>query len=570
MYKYLLFIGDGYNWQNGIPFRDRLGPFFRREAGQRSGEALVVLMSFAVFLSSFWLGDDSFITFRTLDNFVNGYGLRWNVDERVQSFTNPLWLFFLSPIYLLIREIYVTAFAGTLAIFVGILWLLVRHNKGHLHLLILFSLLLLSRSFVEYLSSGLENSLSYFLIALYFYNFIEHVNMHSGRFHTKSGWKLSLIYSLLILNRMDLSLLLFFPHLWLGVSCLLQRDSNRSKDISMFLAGLLPVLFWLAFSVVYFGFPFPNTYYAKTGFSLEGVRWSWVSGYYRYALNLDPLLLMIPLFAIFLTVMKRQWFFLLFASGIVLQNLYIIQIGGDFMGGRWLTAPFLLAVLILARISPITILHRFNVGQAIIAMILTVIVYEAQYRMLRYNPFAEGTKANVFIYNGVIDERQGWGAFTGLRGCLTGKLCYQDLATWKAGDELKKSGQKIAVGAAIGFYGFAAGPRVKIIDAQGLSDPLLARLECAPHAPGHCPREIPPGYGKDGHPIEDGRMADYFKGLHLIVSGDIFSEDRRAYLVEYNLGKRKSWNSFMQSEASETSDVNRDTSEIRKASSSLD
>jgi len=37
----------------------------------------VALASFAcVLLRTAWLSDDAFITFRVIDNFVNGYGLR--------------------------------------------------------------------------------------------------------------------------------------------------------------------------------------------------------------------------------------------------------------------------------------------------------------------------------------------------------------------------------------------------------------------------------------------------------------------------------------------------------------
>jgi hypothetical protein len=36
-----------------------------------------------------WIGDDAAITARVIDNLLHGYGLRWNVDERVQAFTHP-------------------------------------------------------------------------------------------------------------------------------------------------------------------------------------------------------------------------------------------------------------------------------------------------------------------------------------------------------------------------------------------------------------------------------------------------------------------------------------------------
>lgn len=52
-----------------------------------------------IFFTNSYICDDSLITCRTADNFVNGYGLRWNVIERVQSFTNPLWLFLIIILY---------------------------------------------------------------------------------------------------------------------------------------------------------------------------------------------------------------------------------------------------------------------------------------------------------------------------------------------------------------------------------------------------------------------------------------------------------------------------------------
>ena len=60
---------------------------------------------------SAWIQDDAFITLRTVDNFVEGYGLRWNPAERVQSYTHPLWMFLLSGLYFFTREAYFTTLA---------------------------------------------------------------------------------------------------------------------------------------------------------------------------------------------------------------------------------------------------------------------------------------------------------------------------------------------------------------------------------------------------------------------------------------------------------------------------
>ena len=39
-----------------------------------------------------WICDDAYIGFRVADNFAHGYGLTWNVAERVQVYTCPLWI----------------------------------------------------------------------------------------------------------------------------------------------------------------------------------------------------------------------------------------------------------------------------------------------------------------------------------------------------------------------------------------------------------------------------------------------------------------------------------------------
>ena len=49
-----------------------------------AGWFLLILFTF-IFLLNAWVCDDAYITFRTIDNFLHGHGLRWNVAERVQS-----------------------------------------------------------------------------------------------------------------------------------------------------------------------------------------------------------------------------------------------------------------------------------------------------------------------------------------------------------------------------------------------------------------------------------------------------------------------------------------------------
>ncbi len=49
-----------------------------------------------VVLQNTWLHEDAFITYRSVDNLINGYGPTWNITERVQTYTHPLWFFVVS------------------------------------------------------------------------------------------------------------------------------------------------------------------------------------------------------------------------------------------------------------------------------------------------------------------------------------------------------------------------------------------------------------------------------------------------------------------------------------------
>ena len=65
--------------------------------------AALALVAWAI-LRTAWVADDAYITLRTIDNWVRGHGLRWNVDERVQAYTHPLWMLVLAAAYAITRE----------------------------------------------------------------------------------------------------------------------------------------------------------------------------------------------------------------------------------------------------------------------------------------------------------------------------------------------------------------------------------------------------------------------------------------------------------------------------------
>ena len=67
---------------------------------------MLIALIISLFVVTSWLSEDAYITFRTVDNFINGYGLTWNVAERVQSFTHPLWMLMIAGFYAVTGEIF--------------------------------------------------------------------------------------------------------------------------------------------------------------------------------------------------------------------------------------------------------------------------------------------------------------------------------------------------------------------------------------------------------------------------------------------------------------------------------
>ena len=115
--------------------------------------------------------------------------------------------------------------------------------------------------------------------------------------------------------------------------------------------GLLPALAWTAFAVVYYGFPFPNTAYAKLGMGIDRAQ-VWKQGviYFIDSIDRDPLTLVVIGFAAVMALTTRARGARALAAGIALYLVYVASIGGDFMSGRFFAVPFFAAVLVLTRL----------------------------------------------------------------------------------------------------------------------------------------------------------------------------------------------------------------------------
>lgn len=447
---------------------------------------MVILVVAAMLLGTAWVGDDAFITLRVIDNFVNGFGLRYNVIERVQVFTHPLWFLFLTPFYALTREAMVTTMLVSVLLSLGALWLLatrIAKNVEYGCLLVLAAVA--SRAICHFSTSGLENPLTFLLLALFVWQL----------FRSEKAWIPAAIAGLLFLNRLDLVILIGPVVVYLLFHA---RGGDRVKVI---LAAISPALVWIIFSIIYYGAPFPNTAYAKlgTGFStgtliLRGLE------YTKDFVLTDPLLALIICKVAFDTLRSREWPTRLLGAGIVLYAAYIIAIGGDFMSGRFFAPPGFLAVCLLARTPvPKWLTEQtkifaviFDVGIFVILLVLLVI------RVMEQPKFTVPD-------NGIADERRVYYSNNGLLPVLkkwmtTGS---EPIHPWgESGVGLKVEAQRlgnpiVTIVQIAGMPGFYAGPTVHYLDIFALTDAFLARLPAIPGARvGHYQRLLPPGYAE--------------------------------------------------------------------------
>lgn len=506
----------------------RLPPYLPRPAAFPWLVLGIALLAAAV-LREASVMEDSYITFRVMDNAVHGYGLRWNLHERVQPYTNPLWLFLHMPFYALWDNIFlITLLLGLLCTGVAVALPLRTFGAPPWAAFALFLLpLALSRSFAVYATSGFENPLEHALFAWFGWILLK---ARPERF-----WLLlSLCTALAMVNRLD-ALIALAP-VWLFLLATRFPRACWRQCLRQCFLGALPILAWEAFSLFYYGFPFPNTKYAKlnTGIPAEEYRELGLS----YLLNLlavdtvSALLIIASLAAIpFLalhyraTRQERSGLLLGVALGSLCHGIYVVLVGGTYLSGRLLSVQVLAAAWILLGLHG---LGRIGRTRALgVAALLCAVKLAAP-------PLTWVQQACPACVRGV-DPITGEVKFT-LAEYLGGRL------------ELPRPNtiflpHAVHLEWSMGRWGFAVDRQVKIVDGFALVDPLLARLPiAAPHivTMGMTPRAVPAGYmdalatGRtDGM---DPDLARYYDRLRLIISGELWSLERLAEIVTFNAG----------------------------------
>jgi arabinofuranosyltransferase len=313
--------------------------------------AVSVIIGLVYIYIYFWACDDAFISFSYARNFARGLGLVFNPGERVEGYTNFLWTiiiaagmrFGLDPVSF--SEILGGFFGiSTILLLTAASWKLQSQRPGSRLLIPIAALAIcLHREFAIYATGGLETAMFTFLVTL---AGIVLIFYRTEKTLTGAG----IVMALVILTRPDGMIFFAANLLYLVV---MKKGKLRSLSFFCLPVVMIYLPYWL-WRYSYYGYFFPNTFYAK---SIDIAYYSQGLEYFRLYLESYYVLFFLPLLmaAIGLKYREtmRQWIsnkpflhsistdhpalntVVLGSVFILLQTLFVIRIGGDFMFGRF-------------------------------------------------------------------------------------------------------------------------------------------------------------------------------------------------------------------------------------------
>ncbi|MGH9080028.1 MAG: hypothetical protein ACRDYE_08170 [Acidimicrobiales bacterium] len=446
-----------------------------------------------------WIQEDAFINVRVIDNLLAGHGPVYNLGERVEVYSDPLWLYLVALVHVVLPFFSVEwcavllGLAGT-GLGVTLAGRAVQRLGASRHegLIIPFGLLIFSvvGGVWEFSTSGLEMGLVFLWIGLSFWLVVRtHLCNDRGR------W-CAVVVGLGPLIRPELALMVMVFLVTLG-AVVYSAERKRGRRIYRHWLGLLGIAFaapaaYEVFRMAYFAMIVPNTALAKSAGGSEWTEgldylWNFVAPYTLWL----PLCLAAILMAPFL----RTWWSRGDRVGVavavcpliggILEGIYVVKIGGDYMHARLLLPSF--CAVCTSIFLPARSLRKMPAAAPAVGIALWAVTCLA---WLRVPPITFRTQA-------INDERSFFVGYSGRSNpmvpadfdhTLTWQVAhhFQELAADDSAPQRMQSGPlgnvgraksslpfRLAVTApAAGVFGVVAGPRVYVFDALSLANPI--------------------------------------------------------------------------------------------------
>jgi hypothetical protein len=317
-----------------------------------------------------WMLDDAFISFRYAENLSSGYGPVFNPDERVEGYTNFLWVILLALGKTIGVDI--VSFSRLLgSIFaIGCIFLLINAHKfirsidyktSAVAALFLGS----CGMFTAWATSGMEVTMFTFFVLLSILLYI------STKQAGEIWWLLCLVSFVCIISA------LIRPEgvMVFGIIFLDQLIASIRNNNHNFLYLLTPfIIIYFPYSIwryLYYGYLLPNTFYAKVGSTVSQIH---RGAEYLTEFAAPALFLLFPaLISMFLPKWHRRYsksYLLVLVT--VVYTLYIIAVGGDSMPAFRFFTPL---IPLFCLISAMLILLLARTNKQIIFMIAAIVLY---------------------------------------------------------------------------------------------------------------------------------------------------------------------------------------------------
>ena len=512
-----------------------------------------LIFGLIVFLSA-WNCDDAYHGFVTVRNILNGNGFVYNVGERVNVCTCPLFVLMLTGFTFIFREVTIASYI-LCTVFSTAAFYMITSNfcKDKWQVLLAFLATTSSYCFMSFTTSGLENSLLFLELA-----FFVLVYSKDGEYDFKRLILLAFIDSLALFTRMDIGFMLFIPTAYVF---LFKKKCSFIKMFGAGVIGLMPFFIWELFSAFYFGSWFPNPFYVKVGTSIpvgeyiiHGIQYLLISFGY------DLVLIVFIFIAIVRLLMDKRLSFKMFAIGMIVKLCWVIYMGGDFMVGRHFTDLFFVAIAwILVVINEEEKSTRANddkirankwkLGLSIVLILCISISINTRTTVMNSFLFPQNQYQ--------CGEEKDW--YYPTLGMLPRLMTYisegRDLTddTWAEveADVVKRIKEAVARGDramlstwAPGVLVYKYNEKMYLVDDLALGDAFLSKfpsIYANPWRVGHTRREVPVGYGEslfnNTNLIEDPDLRQYYDMFLEVTRGELFSGKRVKLAFEFAMGK---------------------------------
>jgi len=268
--------------------------------------------------------DDAFITFRYVRQWTHGNGLVYNIAERVEGYSNFLWILLLTPFEFLGIELVLAA--KGLGVLLSLLTLLIVWRFARRFSVPDIAPLLLAASgpFAAWSVGGLETPLFTFLLVASGYTLVREED-------AGTGWLSGILFGLLALVRPEGLLFALVAVTFRAWRLFQSGDRPRCQDWLRVVALIGLVVPYFLWRLTYYGYPLPNTVYAKSlrlhpRALLEGVFYLYRSfvaagGFFFVTLPL-----------VFALARSEHPFFVDYmTASVVAYAIFIVLGGGDWM-----------------------------------------------------------------------------------------------------------------------------------------------------------------------------------------------------------------------------------------------